>query len=251
MDDTTPRPNSREHRWDEAAGLPLDVVAYAAPQENLGTANGLSGIVSPAPRITPTVRSRSARMIPDAEAHRQGRGAVEAPAAGPDVYRSKDGYWIASLGLSRMRLAANQWVPGYCMLVCTKHVVEPHQLPKQEQVSPRDYQGAAPVELESERPVTDQAEPSSFSAYATAHPRGIVRLSVRGGRMAGPPYGLWIARQMRSEVRGMSRWVMPRGARASRTALTMAGGAPTQPVSPTPFAPSGLSGEGVSVRFSS
>ncbi len=50
-----------------------------------------------------------------------------------DVYRSEDGYWVASLGLSRLRLAANQWVPGYCVLVCTKHVVEPHQLPKQDQ----------------------------------------------------------------------------------------------------------------------
>lgn len=51
-----------------------------------------------------------------------------------DEYRSEDGYWIASLKLSRLRLAANQWVPGYCVLVCTKHVVEPHQLPKQDQV---------------------------------------------------------------------------------------------------------------------
>src|SRR2546421_13086095 len=48
-----------------------------------------------------------------------------------------------------------------------------------------------------------------------------------------------ISVQVFSGLRGMSMLVMPRGARASRTALTMAGGAAIGPDSPTPFAPSG------------
>src|SRR5438128_9403676 len=53
--------------------------------------------------------------------------------------------------------------------------------------------------------------------------------------------------QIFSGVSGMSMVLIPSGARASRTALTMAGGAPIQPASPTPLAPSGLRGEGVSM----
>lgn len=40
--------------------------------------------------------------------------------------------------------------------------------------------------------------------------------------------------------------LMPKGAKASRTALTIVGGAAIVPASPTPFTPSGLTGEGVS-----
>jgi diadenosine tetraphosphate (Ap4A) HIT family hydrolase len=43
-------------------------------------------------------------------------------------YRTDEGHWIADLAVSRLRLAANQWVPGYCVLLCTRHVVEPHEL---------------------------------------------------------------------------------------------------------------------------
>ena len=49
----------------------------------------------------------------------------------------------------------------------------------------------------------------------------------------------------------MSMWRTPNGASASTTALTIAGVAPMVPASPTPFTPSGLTGEGVSVRSSS
>ena len=48
-------------------------------------------------------------------------------------------------------------------------------------------------------------------------------------------------------VSGISILVMPSGASASNTALTIAGGAAIQPASPTPLAPSGLEGEGVSM----
>ena len=55
------------------------------------------------------------------------------------------------------------------------------------------------------------------------------------------------ASQRRAEVSGMSRCVMPSGDSASTAALTTAGGMPMHPASPTPLAPSGLSGEGVHV----
>src|SRR5712691_2445734 len=50
-----------------------------------------------------------------------------------------------------------------------------------------------------------------------------------------------------SEVTGMSMLVMPYGDRASITALTNAAGDPTVADSPTPLAPSGWCGEGVTV----
>ena len=38
------------------------------------------------------------------------------------------GYAIADLQLSRLRLASNQFVPGYCVLICARHVIEPYHL---------------------------------------------------------------------------------------------------------------------------
>jgi diadenosine tetraphosphate (Ap4A) HIT family hydrolase len=38
------------------------------------------------------------------------------------------GATIADLGLSRLRLAANQFSPGYCVLICARHVREPYDL---------------------------------------------------------------------------------------------------------------------------
>jgi diadenosine tetraphosphate (Ap4A) HIT family hydrolase len=38
------------------------------------------------------------------------------------------GTTIADLGLGRLRLAANQFSPGYCVLICTRHVREPYDL---------------------------------------------------------------------------------------------------------------------------
>jgi len=68
--------------------------------------------------------------------------------------------------------------------------------------------------------------------------------SDRDHRLA-PPRGLWIAAQIFCDVRGMSRCAMPNGANASSTACTIVGGAPIEPLSPIPFTPSGLVGEGV------
>jgi diadenosine tetraphosphate (Ap4A) HIT family hydrolase len=42
------------------------------------------------------------------------------------------GYTVADLSLSRLRLAANQSIPGYCILICNKHVQEPYHLSSRE-----------------------------------------------------------------------------------------------------------------------
>lgn len=42
------------------------------------------------------------------------------------------GYPVADLDMSRLRLAANQAVRGYCVLVCKRHVREPFELGRQE-----------------------------------------------------------------------------------------------------------------------
>jgi diadenosine tetraphosphate (Ap4A) HIT family hydrolase len=38
------------------------------------------------------------------------------------------GYGIADLAVSRLDLMHNQFVPGFCVLYCRKHVVEPYEL---------------------------------------------------------------------------------------------------------------------------
>ncbi len=38
------------------------------------------------------------------------------------------GYFVADLTLSRLRLARNQFIPGYCVLLCHRHVREAYEL---------------------------------------------------------------------------------------------------------------------------
>ena len=38
------------------------------------------------------------------------------------------GIVVANLRLSRLFLARNQYVPGYCVLMCQRHVIEPYDL---------------------------------------------------------------------------------------------------------------------------
>ncbi len=47
-------------------------------------------------------------------------------AAGTEV--DAYGYAVADMRLSRLRLAANQSVPGYCVLIARRHVREPYEL---------------------------------------------------------------------------------------------------------------------------
>jgi len=43
-----------------------------------------------------------------------------------------EGFFVADLDLSRLRLAANQFVTGYCVLLCRRHVREPYELSESE-----------------------------------------------------------------------------------------------------------------------
>ena len=67
----------------------------------------------------------------------------------------------------------------------------------------------------------------------------------RGRDHRAPPF--CIAAQSFSGRSGMSMWVMPNGARASTTALAIAGVEPIVPASPTPLIPSGFTSVGVTV----
>jgi len=47
-------------------------------------------------------------------------------------YENAHGYTIADLSISRLRLSTNQSVPGYCFLICKKHVREAYDLNQEE-----------------------------------------------------------------------------------------------------------------------
>ena len=42
------------------------------------------------------------------------------------------GYTVSDLQHSRLRLVRNQFVPGYCVLICARHVIEPYHLEPEE-----------------------------------------------------------------------------------------------------------------------
>src|SRR5471032_2072959 len=46
---------------------------------------------------------------------------------------TEEGYVVARLQLSHLRLMRNQFVPGYSVLVCTQHGPEPYHLSTDEQ----------------------------------------------------------------------------------------------------------------------
>lgn len=41
---------------------------------------------------------------------------------------NKGGYFVADLGITHLRFSANQYVSGYSVLICRKHVREPYEL---------------------------------------------------------------------------------------------------------------------------
>ncbi len=47
---------------------------------------------------------------------------------------NEHGYQVATLRLSQLRLCSNQFPPGYCVLICSKHVREPYHLTTEEQI---------------------------------------------------------------------------------------------------------------------
>lgn len=46
-----------------------------------------------------------------------------------------EGFFVAELASSHLRMPRNQFVRGYCVLVCRVHVKEPHELPPGQQVA--------------------------------------------------------------------------------------------------------------------
>src|SRR4030095_13807739 len=54
----------------------------------------------------------------------------DCPLCGPDGAEPKSSFsfLVADLSLSYLRLVRNQHVPGYCVLICKRHVREPHEL---------------------------------------------------------------------------------------------------------------------------
>ena len=49
-----------------------------------------------------------------------------------DVVADEYGHTVADLEFGRLRLSRNQYVKGYCVLICKRHVCEPHELTKDE-----------------------------------------------------------------------------------------------------------------------
>lgn len=66
----------------------------------------------------------------DALVHGEGCPACAEVAATEPV--NEHGFFIADLDFSRLRLAANQYVVGYCVLLCHRHVREPYELSRHE-----------------------------------------------------------------------------------------------------------------------
>jgi diadenosine tetraphosphate (Ap4A) HIT family hydrolase len=51
-----------------------------------------------------------------------------------DAQISAEGYVVADLAISCLRLSVHQSVPGYCVLLCKKHVREPYELSSEDQM---------------------------------------------------------------------------------------------------------------------
>ncbi len=45
-----------------------------------------------------------------------------------DEVENEHGFFVANLAFSRLRLSREQHVPGWCVLLCHRHVREPHEL---------------------------------------------------------------------------------------------------------------------------
>jgi diadenosine tetraphosphate (Ap4A) HIT family hydrolase len=58
----------------------------------------------------------------------RGDGCPLCGAVASDAVADAHGHTVADLRLSRLRLASNQSSPGYCILICARHVCEPHEL---------------------------------------------------------------------------------------------------------------------------
>jgi diadenosine tetraphosphate (Ap4A) HIT family hydrolase len=75
-------------------------------------------------------------------------------------------YFIADLNISRLVLDKNQYVKGYCLLVCLKHVREPYELPQDERDQYFDDMMTAGLALEQ----TFLSEKMNFQILGNAIP---------------------------------------------------------------------------------
>jgi diadenosine tetraphosphate (Ap4A) HIT family hydrolase len=64
----------------------------------------------------------------------RGEGCPLCAAIASDEASDPHGYTVADLSMGRLRLAANQSLPGYCILLCHRHVREPYELASRERV---------------------------------------------------------------------------------------------------------------------
>ena len=62
----------------------------------------------------------------------RGDGCPLCQAIATDVVADEYGHTVADLEFGRLRLSRNQYVKGYCVLICQRHVCEPHELTKDE-----------------------------------------------------------------------------------------------------------------------
>jgi diadenosine tetraphosphate (Ap4A) HIT family hydrolase len=63
----------------------------------------------------------------------RGEGCPLCIEATTEVPMTEEGYIVADLAMSRLRLSVHQSLPGYCVLLCKKHVREPYELSPEEQ----------------------------------------------------------------------------------------------------------------------
>lgn len=62
----------------------------------------------------------------------RGEGCPVCGEVAPSDLSNSEGFFIADLSFSRLRLARNQFVAGYCVLICRRHVGEPYDLTEEE-----------------------------------------------------------------------------------------------------------------------
>lgn len=63
----------------------------------------------------------------------RGEGCPLCAEVASDAPENEEGYVVADLPMSRLRLSVHQSVAGYCILICKRHVREPYELSREEQ----------------------------------------------------------------------------------------------------------------------
>ena len=101
--------------------------------ENISLSSSLAGVLSEEVNVrypSTNVVGMADQWMPREQwdALVRGEGCPLCAAVAAEQPADEYGYTVADLSLSRLRLAANQFVPGYCVLICARHVREPYDL---------------------------------------------------------------------------------------------------------------------------